>query len=44
MKQIRFFKLLVLYTATIIGIYFLYFYKQENTKPQSKTPFIYQQF
>ncbi len=34
-----------LYTAIIVGLYFLYFNpNSEQQKPKSKIPFVYQQF
>lgn len=40
----QFFKEFFIYTAIILGFYFLYFHQAENEKPKSKIPFVYQQF
>lgn len=35
----------LIYVAIILGFYFLYFNpNQQNEKPKSKVPFVYQQF
>ena len=39
-----FMKEILIYTAIILGFYFLYFKQAENDKPKSKVPFVYQQF
>ncbi|MEY4877505.1 MAG: hypothetical protein RL708_2655 [Bacteroidota bacterium] len=45
-KNIRIFLIeTALYTAIILGFYFLYFNpNHQNEKPKSKVPFVYQQF
>ncbi len=39
-----FFTDIFIYTAIIVGFYFLYFHQNENKKTKSKIPFVYQQF
>jgi hypothetical protein len=45
-KNIKSFLLeMALYTAIILGFFFLYFNpNNQNEKPKSKIPFVYQQF